>query len=251
MATPSVTSTKESTNYARLCRLLIDVGSQALRDTFDGFYSSGNLHSFLSSSSVQSKLNALRRKKVLNPTQWNKLFPAAPTSVTSASFDITLLSVLLRNICGLSPPASTTSWDKLPPPTDTCREADLVRIKHFRNTVYGHAEKASVDDVTFNGLWHDIESAMVRLGGPSYAAAIAKLKGEGMDPVIEKRYKKVLLMWKKDEDNIKNEIEELRKEIQELKDFMKSSVEESGKSFLIPGTIQSWTVLSLETLIVK
>ena len=32
---PSFASTKETTNYARLCRLLVDVGTQALRDTFD------------------------------------------------------------------------------------------------------------------------------------------------------------------------------------------------------------------------
>ena len=95
MATPNVTTTKESTNYARLCRLLIDVGSKALRDIFDGFYTPGNLHAFLSSSSVQSKLESPRKRKILHPTQWSKLFPAVPTTVSSADFDITLLSVLL------------------------------------------------------------------------------------------------------------------------------------------------------------
>ena len=224
MAAPSVTSTKETTNYARLCRLLVGVGSQALRDTFDRCYT-GKLHTFLGNSSVHSTLKRLKGKRILNPTQWSKLYPAVPSTVTSASFDITLVSVLLREICGLSPPASTRLWDKPPPATDTCREADLVRIKHFRNNVYGHAEKASVDDVTFNRLWHDIESVLVRLGGSSYAAAIAKLKGECMDPDIEEHYKEALLMWKKDEDNIKNMIEELDKKWEA---YMKSS----GKSFL-------------------
>ena len=186
MATPSVTSTKESTNYARLCRLLIDVGSKALRDVFDGFCTPGNLHAFLSSSSVQSELKSLRKKKILHPTQWSKLFPAVPTTVSSADFDITLLSVLLRNICGLSPPASTTSWDKFPPPTDTCREADLVRVKDFRNTVYAHVEKASVDDATFERLWNDIGSAIVRLR-PDYADAIEQLRTTCMDPEMEER----------------------------------------------------------------
>ena len=186
MATPSVTSTKESTNYARLCRLLIDVGSRALRDLFDGFYSPGNLHAFFSSSSVQPKLKSLKRKKILNSTQWSKLFPADPTkNVSSASFDTTLLNVLLRNICGLSPPASTTSWDKVPPPRDTCREADLVRVKDFRNTVYAHVEKASVDDA-FERLWHDIGSAIVRLR-PDYADAIEQLRTTCMDPEMEER----------------------------------------------------------------
>ena len=229
MATLSVTSTKESTNYARFCRLLIDVGTQALKDTFDGFYTPGNLDVFLGSLPVQSNLKSLRKRNLLNTEQWTKLYPAIPKTVSSASFDITLLSVLLRNVCGLSPPASTASWDKLPPTTDTSLEADLVRIKYYRNTFYGHVEKASIDDVTFHGLWHDIESAMVRLGGPTYAAAIAKLKVECMDPDIEEHYTEALLMLKKDEDSVKNKIDQLDKK---LDDFMKSSDEERVKDFL-------------------
>ena len=33
----SYASTKETTNYARLCRLVVDIGSQTLRKTFDVF----------------------------------------------------------------------------------------------------------------------------------------------------------------------------------------------------------------------
>ena len=226
MAAPTVASTKETTNYARLCRLLVDVGSQALRDTFDSFYTLGNLHTFLASGWVHTKLKSLRTKRILNPTQWSKLYPAVPSTVSSANFDITLLNVLLRNICGLSPPGTTGSWDKLPPATDTSREANIVRIKYFRNTVYGHAEKASVDDVTFNNLWQDIQDALVGLGGGTYLAAITTLKTDCMDPDIEEHYKEVLKQWKKDEENIKDQIEELDKKFD---DFAKSSFERTGK----------------------
>ena len=71
----------------------------------------------------------------------------------------------------MSPPASTASWEKLPPPTNTCREADLVRVKDFRDIVYAHVEQASIDDATFELLWHDIESATARLR-PDYADGI-------------------------------------------------------------------------------
>ena len=43
-------------------------------------------------------------------------------------------------------------------------EADIARVKYFRNAVYGHAEKASVDDATFHVYWQDIKDALVRLG---------------------------------------------------------------------------------------
>ena len=214
MAAPTVKSTKETTNYARLCRLLVDVGSHALRDIFDNCHPPpANLHMVLLSH--QPKLKSLKAKRVLNATQWSKLYPAVPSTVSSKSFDITLLNVLLRNICGLSPPASTGSWDKVPPATDLTREADIVRVKCFRNTVYGHAESASVDDVTFKSLWKDIRDALVRLGGPSYGSAINALETECMDPDIEEHYKEVLKQWKKDEDNIKDKIEGLEQKVDE------------------------------------
>ena len=40
----SFSSTKENTNYARLCRLLVDVGSYVLRDKFDSILPSKNLY---------------------------------------------------------------------------------------------------------------------------------------------------------------------------------------------------------------
>ena len=195
-------STHESTNYARLCRLLVDVGCIVLRDTFDIIHPPASLHVVLSSPSVFSTLQSLRKKRVLNPLQWGKLFPAVASSVSSANFDVTLLMVLLRNICGLSPPVSTHSWDELPPDSDNSTEANIVRIKFYRNDVYGHATKASVDDATFNALWQKISSAVLALG-TGYGDDISRLKTECMDPGAEAHYEKLLIDWKKDDDSVK------------------------------------------------
>ena len=40
-AAPMFPSSKETTNYARLCRLLVGAGSQVLRETFDKIHPSG------------------------------------------------------------------------------------------------------------------------------------------------------------------------------------------------------------------
>lgn len=144
-----VASSKETTNYARLSCLLVDIGSQALRDTFDSIHEPANLHAVLASPDVKRTLQELfnGRKKILNVTQWDKLYPAIASSVSSTNFDVTLLMVLLRNICNLNPPI--TGWDEEPPKADERLEADIVRIKYFRNTVCAHAERASIDDATF------------------------------------------------------------------------------------------------------
>jgi len=228
---PTASSTKETTNYARLCRLLVDVGTQAVRDTFNAIHPPANLNVLLAGN--KATLQPLRARKIINPTQWGKLFPAIPSSVSSASFDITLLMVLLRNLCGLAAPA--TGWDALPATTDVSLEADIARIKYFRNAVYAHAEHASVDDATFNTYWIEIRDSLVRLGGVAYRAAIDNLETECMDPDVEEHYKELLQQWKNDEDNIKDELKEigidikiLTKKIDNLVTSTVTSKEETG-----------------------
>ena len=77
-----------------------------------------------------------------------------------------------------------------------------MRIKWYRNDVYGHATKASVDDATFNTLWQKISSAVLALG-PGYGDVIRRLKTECMDPAAEAHYQKLLSDWKKDDDILK------------------------------------------------
>ena len=43
-AAPMLPSTKENTNYARVCRLLVDVGSHVLRVTFDKIRPPGEIY---------------------------------------------------------------------------------------------------------------------------------------------------------------------------------------------------------------
>ena len=159
-------------------------------------------------------LQSLRKKKVINHIQWGKLYPAILTSVSSRDFDTTLLMVLLRNLCGLTAPL--TGWDALPAVTDLSKEADIARVKYFRNTVYGHAEKASVDDVKFNDYWRDIRDTLVRLGGVSYEAAIDNLRNECMDPEVEDHFMELLSQWKKDENNIKDQLDVIKKNLEVL-----------------------------------
>ena len=125
---PTWPFSRETANYTRLCRLLVGAGSQVLRETFDRIHPPRGLDTVLATTPVHLKLQSLQKKKVLNPLQWDKLYPVIKTSVSSKNFDITLLMVLLRNICGLTPPA--TGWDNLPLPTDLSCEAHIARIKY-------------------------------------------------------------------------------------------------------------------------
>ena len=205
-AQTSFTSTKETSNYARLCRLLVDVGSQVLRSTFDQIHPPVTLHKVLGSTSVHyATLKSLRKKKVLSPKQWGKSYPSRST-VSSATFDITLLMVLLRNICGLSPPV--TGWDCLPPATNISIADDIARVKYYRNLLIGYAPQASVDDSSFSAYWQEIREALVRLGGAHFRTEIDNLEQDCMNPKLKKQLKK-------DDDSIKDKVEEIEGNVDE------------------------------------
>ena len=230
-AIPPEAPTSKPANYARLCCLLVDVGSQALRETFDRIHPPSNLHCILASPSVHNTLYSLfkGKKKILTPAQWIKLYPAMPSSVSSASFDINLLLVLLKNICGLTPPPA--GWDSYPPESDKSREADIVRLKCFGNTVYAYAEHASPDDETYNTHWYNIRETLVRLGAATYVTAIDNLKTACMDPVIEEHYKELLQQWQRDDEYVTkaDQLYDMRNDVKHMKEQLKILLESVTK----------------------
>ncbi|XP_022803640.1 NACHT, LRR and PYD domains-containing protein 12-like [Stylophora pistillata] len=207
-------SSKETTNYYRLCKLLVDVGSHVLRKIFDEKRPPGNLDTVLSSPLVHSILQTLRKKRVLSCLQWEKLYPTVKSSVSLQYLDISTLMVLLRNLCGFNPPA--TGWDTLPPADDTSLEADIARIKCYRNTVQSHASQAAIDEATFNQYWKDIQGALVRIGGEGYQCAIDGLKKECIDSDFGEHYKELLKQCVHDELNTNEKLDKLMEDVSQF-----------------------------------
>ena len=125
---PPISFTKEATNYARLCRLLIEVGSQVLREKFNDIHDPANLHVIL--HSFMPKLKSLRSRRILSQAQWDSMNPAVHATVSSENFDISTLCVLLINICNLSPPA--TGWRQTP----SSSNGSLCWGRHFENEAF-------------------------------------------------------------------------------------------------------------------
>ncbi|CAB4026402.1 Hypothetical predicted protein, partial [Paramuricea clavata] len=101
-------------------------------------------------------------KKIITQLQWDKLFPPPPGIPNIQEFYITLLVILLRNICGLSP--SSTGWNVMPGSTDNSREANIVRIRLFRNNLVGHVPGTDVNRLDFEAHWIEVGSALRSLG---------------------------------------------------------------------------------------
>ena len=207
---PTFPSAMETNNYACLCRLLVEVGWQALRDTFDKIHPPTDLHDVLMRPPARPILQSLKQERVLSTPQWRKLYPIITSSLSSGGFDMLLLILLLKNICSLNPPS--TGWDSLPPAEDTGIAANISRVIYYRNKIYElHASQGFVDDTTFNTMWRDISNALVGLGaGAIYWDTINRLKTESMDPEFFEHYQDLLEQWKRDDDNIKDKREEMK-----------------------------------------
>ena len=211
-------STQGKTNYSRLCRLLISIGSRVLRNTFDSIIPPENLRELLKRDPAHSRLQLLRKKGVLTSVHWSKLYPATPTEVSSASFDIPLLIVLLRTICNLSPPPA--GWDTPPLAADTSRESDIARIKYFMNAMSKHAAEGSFCDAVFTSYWQQTRDTLVRLGGADYGVVINELKYQDIEFLDGEHFRELLKQWKKVEDDIKEKLNELETEEASMEEGM-------------------------------
>lgn len=202
---PEFSVIEETANAEKLCRLLADVGTQALKDVFDAIHAPVLLHSVLTGIPVRAKLQSLKKKRVLSHAQWRKLYPAPPAFVSSARFDITVLMVLLRSICGLAPPI--TGWDTLPPVSDVTISANIARLIYYQTTL---CKLNTVDDVTFSSYWQNISSTIVGLVGVKYEGAINNLKNRGIE---KNHHREVLNEWKHHEDGLKENLEEMKGDV--------------------------------------
>jgi len=154
------------------------------------------------------RLEDVRRKRALTGNQWEKLFPHSGDPPNSTTFDITLLHLLLREICNLSEPL--TGWHDMPADGDHSDEANIVRIKCFRNELC-HSVSTGIPRDKFEDKWNTISSALVALGFDPIE--IEHLKTEPIDHDTECRVEEEVKKWKLD---IEPRLEKLEKDVQQM-----------------------------------
>ena len=202
-------------NYSRVCQLLVDKGGDALRAALHVKHPPSTLVAALNTN---KKTLSRIRYSVMNPTQWNLLFPVSGTP-DSRNFDVTLLTILLRNICGLPSPA--TGWNVMPPASDTSISANIARIKIFRNEVYGHTPIAQLDDTTFETFWQEISKPLVQLGIPQQD--IDELKETPLSPE-EESYIEKLKEWKELEGDLLSKFNDVENQVLEVRRIVENPV---------------------------
>ena len=184
------TSTPETTNTARLARLILGPCTDVLRDILKTEVLPSDL-----SKKVKEFTDKLPRgqRNPLNKSQSEIIFPK-PTEQYSGDYsdlDISLLYMLIRNVSTI--PAHYKGWGEIPDPGDRGVAANIERIRLIRNQYYGHSADLSLSDSEFRQEWRNIRDIVVELerhlGTTTiYQDAVNTIKTCSMDPEQEKKY---------------------------------------------------------------
>ena len=241
-AQEALCTTDEKANFQRLTRLLMRGGLAILREVFDAIHPPINLSAVLGNPVIKTQLQSLKRIRVLNQTEWDYLYNSSGPGMhgKSTDFDISLLCKLLRAICSLTPPI--TGWDNLPSSTDHSLGADLVRIRIYRNTIYGHNHSMEITKADFEKLWKEISEALLRI-----ASSISSAKRDEWKKSIEKFFHEPLTPYAKEcvdelrewylmDMDTKNKLEKLdtmMEQLQLIQEQMKSEQEQRHMEILI------------------
>ena len=171
------------------------------------------LHSIHPPSTLQGVFNNNKGKLAKLPeSQREILFPPSGNPPDSNLFDVTLLSLLLRKVCNLKEPS--TGWHELPEDNDVSLEANIVRIKCYRNDVC-HSVSTSITQVEFENKWKVISSALVALG--LNQKDLDRLKTEPIDNDTKRRIEEEVNNWKLE---IEPRVERLEDDVLKMKGEM-------------------------------
>ena len=130
----------------------------------------------------------------------------------SKSFYVTLLHLLLREVCSLTTPL--TGWYKLPTDSDVSPEANIVRIKCYRNELC-HSVSTNITKVELEDKWKVVSSALVALALDQ--KDVDRLKTEPIDHDTESRVEEEVNKWRVE---IEPRVESLEEDAQKMKGEM-------------------------------
>jgi hypothetical protein len=135
MTTGGLTPTAKNRIYLfRLQILIIDGGLLVLRNILDQSLTAKGITLSVCLNQEMATITKLKSRGVITQVQYDQLFPTVGQVPITSTMDITLIICLLRYLkfFGLN---KKFDWKAMPLSTDVTVEADICRLKAFRNRV--------------------------------------------------------------------------------------------------------------------
>ena len=218
MATPSALPSVTGAKGPRMCRAVVDLGGDMMRDI---------LYHHVKPAVVMSYVLASRyyRNHPLNTHQISILGNASARGDYSEC-DITLVYSLLRNLTPTSTSVRpTVGWGKPVSTGDTALGDDIERIRELRNTIYGHVATTSLSDSMYNHYMQELYDICRRMDTvhagyltvptprpQTYCQTLGDIQTCCMDPDMEARYSEEIRRMKQTDQDTRDLIEAVRKD---------------------------------------
>ena len=216
MASPPALPSVHGSKGPRMCRAVVDLGGDILRDILYNHVKPANVMSYV-------LVSRYFRSHPLNTHQISVLGNASVRGDYSEC-DITLVYSLLRNLTPTSTSVRPTAgWGKPVSVGDTALGDDIERIRELRNTMYGHIASTSLPDTVYNDnmqLLNDICSRMDTVHAGSLASPISRpqtycqtlgdIQTCCMDPDMEAKYLEEIRRMKQRDQDTRDLIERVK-----------------------------------------
>ncbi|XP_033724721.1 uncharacterized protein LOC117314739 isoform X4 [Pecten maximus] len=215
-------SSTETTNFARLSRLIVDVCCDVLRAVLKAKIPPPGLNAFLQSQRVHLfKSLEYRQQQLLFP-------PGGVFTGTLEDLDFSLIYRLIRNLQGINIPPHTKGWGKSPDKTDRSLAANIDRLRIQRNEAYGHLPTASLSGTDFKDKWDLVRQIIFEieqgaLTGNTYVTAVDNLLTVSMDPDTENEYIEKL---RKQQDDFEAFVEDIKGAVSDVTARLDMTVDE-------------------------
>lgn len=155
LVAPCFNPQKATENHFRICRLITMLCGDLFRDILSRHIHPTNLRSELDKS--RPKLEG-----ILNKQQKNLIYPTTGnSSLTAINFDISIIYILLRNICNI--PSHRNGWGNPPAKGDHSIAACIDMIHLKRNSISAHSPNGMIEDLEFEEHWKKLEDAIVQI----------------------------------------------------------------------------------------
>ncbi|XP_033739422.1 uncharacterized protein LOC117326809 [Pecten maximus] len=217
-------SSTETTNFARLSRLVVDVCSDVLRAVLRANIPPPGLNAILQSQRVHLC-------RYLEHRQQQSLYPPGGVYTgTLEDLDLTLLYKLIRNLQGINIVPHVKGWGRRPDNIDRSLAANIDRLRIQRNEAYGHLRRASLSDTDFHRIWGIIRQCISEieqgsLTGDTYVTAVDNLLTVTMDPDTENEY---IGKLRKQQDKFEAIVEDVKRAVVNVESHQKSMAFDIG-----------------------
>ncbi|XP_053388232.1 uncharacterized protein LOC128551407 [Mercenaria mercenaria] len=226
-------ATANTTNRVYLFRLqmlIIDGGLLVLRNILDQKLNVQNISLGTCLSQENSTITRMKGQKMITQVQYDLLYPAGGQLPSTADFDITLIICLLRNLkcCGLN---RKFNWNVIPNASDLSMEADIYRLKLYRNEISHISKTTEIQLNDFRLKWTEIEQILLRLNTsvinpvPNLQQTTDDIKQSPLDPEAEERIQKEVDQWKKLEKGVEVDLRQVQVEMKQQHTSMQKITE--------------------------